>query len=110
MSGSSLIVALNLGERRLALKLGNSEFDLTAAAKSSLLKGELRLAPPLPAPVRSVVVCKTPLFVPLLMPIIETAPRSRGCLCCWKLIDAVPGCGGGDPEQLPLALDDATPR
>ena len=65
MSGSSLIVALNLGERRLALKLGNSELDLTAAAKISLLKGELLLAPPLPAPVRSVVVFKTPLFVPL---------------------------------------------
>ena len=101
--------ALSLGGSRLALKVGNSEFDLIAAAKSSLLKGEFRLVPPLFVPVRSTVVFK-PLFIPLLTPIIEAVPRSRGCLCCWKLIDIVPGYGGGDPEQLPLALDDAAPR
>lgn len=110
MSGSSLIDDLSLGDKRLALKLGNSEFDLIAAAKSSLLKGEFRLAPPIFGPVRSVVVVFKPLFMPLLMPMIEAVTRSRGRLCCWKLIDVVPEYGGGDPEQLPLALDDAAPR
>ena len=52
--------ALNLGDKRVALKFGMSEPVLMAAASISLLKGELRLAPPLFGRVRSDVAVLIP--------------------------------------------------
>ncbi len=66
MSGSSFMEALILGDNNVALMLGISVFDLIAAASNSLLKGELRLGPPLFGLVRSDVVV-----------LIPDVPRSR---------------------------------